>query len=95
MARSLATMSDCKGGWRTDFAIEHHMVDIPRSSGYSPPQPSLYMNLRGAPMLPFLGRITGMTSGPDFQMKAVIGTIVRAVPVIPTDLLQRVFMVPG
>ena len=41
------------------------------------------------------GRFTGMTSGPDFQMNAVIGTIVRAVPVIPTDLFLLILMVQG
>ena len=41
------------------------------------------------------GRFTGMTSGPDFQMNAVIGTIVRVVPVMPTDLFQLILMVQG
>ena len=79
-------MSDCKGGWHIGFPIDNHIVDIARLSGYSPPQPSLHRNLCGGPMLPLFGRFTGMTSGPDFQMNAVIGTIVRAVSVIQTDL---------
>ena len=41
------------------------------------------------------GRFTGMTSGPDFQMNAAMGTIVRAVPVIPTNLFQLILMVQG
>ena len=88
-------MGDCKSGWHIGLPIDNHIVDIPRFFWLQSTTAIVTQEPVWRADVAIFGRFTGMTSGPDFQMNAVIGTIVRVVPVMPTDLFQLILMVQG